>query len=195
MKKLMITLGLTAVTMIALPAGVSAHSYNGGWSSDADSHQASAAHVVLDRSYDRDCSSSNASGTIVDELVADGRFTTLVAAVKAAGLVDALNASGDKTVFAPTDEAFAALPAGTVEALLADIPTLTKILTYHVVAAKVDSDMAIEVGEATMLNGQLVNIGYGDDGVYVNDSKLVQTDIGASNGVIHAVDAVLMPQL
>jgi uncharacterized surface protein with fasciclin (FAS1) repeats len=129
-------------------------------------------------------------------LAQDGRFSTLVAAVQAAGLVDALNSADQKTVFAPTDEAFAKLPAGTVEALLADPAKLADILKYHVVAGAVDSEAAVEAGEATTLNGQMVDIGEGDDGnVYVNDAALEQTDIMTKNGVVHVIDAVLLPKM
>ncbi len=148
--------------------------------------------TVIDKINDRECP---VDGTIVDALVKNGNFTTLVAAVKAAGLADALSAPGEKTVFVPTDQAFAELPAGTVEALLADIPTLTKILTYHVVDGAVDAETVVGLNEATTLNGQKVMIDVRDDGVYINDSKLVVTDIMTSNGIVHAIDAVLMPKM
>jgi uncharacterized surface protein with fasciclin (FAS1) repeats len=135
--------------------------------------------------------------TIVDIAVEDGRFTTLVAAVQAAGLVDTLSSEGPFTVFAPTDEAFAALPEGTVEALLADIPALTDILLYHVVAGKV---MAADVvgldGQSveTALAGKFINIKVDMGNVYLNETvKVIITDIEASNGVIHVIDAVLLP--
>jgi uncharacterized surface protein with fasciclin (FAS1) repeats len=135
--------------------------------------------------------------TIVDIAVEDGRFTTLVAAVQAAGLVDTLSSEGPFTVFAPTDEAFAALPEGTVEALLADIPALTDILLYHVVAGKV---MAADVvgldGQSveTALAGKSVDIKVDMGNVYLNETvKVIITDIEASNGVIHVIDAVLLP--
>jgi len=135
--------------------------------------------------------------TIVDIAVEDGRFTTLVAAVQAAGLVDTLNSEGPFTVFAPTDDAFAALPAGTVEGLLADIPALTNILLYHVVAGKV---MAADVvgldGQSaeTALAGKSIDIKVDMGNVYLNENvKVIITDIEASNGVIHVIDAVLLP--
>jgi transforming growth factor-beta-induced protein len=134
---------------------------------------------------------------IVDTAVADGRFTTLVAAVQAAGLVDTLKSEGPFTVFAPTDEAFAALPAGTVEGLLADIPALTDILLYHVVPGKV---MAADVvgldGQSaeTALAGKTINIKVDGDKVILNDNvNVIITDIETSNGVIHVIDAVLLP--
>ncbi len=135
--------------------------------------------------------------TIVDIAVADGRFTTLVAAVQAADLVDTLSSEGPFTVFAPTDDAFAALPAGTVEALLADIPALTDILLYHVVAGNV---MAADVvgldGQSaeTALAGKFIDIKVDGDKVILNDNvNVIITDIEASNGVIHVIDAVLLP--
>ncbi|NUQ38106.1 MAG: fasciclin domain-containing protein [Caldilineales bacterium] len=131
---------------------------------------------------------------IVDTAVADGRFTTLVAAVQAAGLVDTLKSEGPFTVFAPTDDAFAALPAGTVEALLADIPTLTNILLYHVVPGKV---MAADVlgldSAATALAGADISIMVDGDSVKINDATVLITDIETTNGVIHVIDSVILP--
>lgn len=129
---------------------------------------------------------------IVDIAVANGNFTTLVAAVQAAGLVDTLKGDGPFTVFAPTDDAFAALPEGTVEALLDDIPTLTAILTYHVVSGAVMSGDLSDGMMAETVNGQSVTISLGD-GVMVDGANVVMADIEASNGVIHVIDAVIMP--
>jgi len=130
---------------------------------------------------------------IVDIAVANGSFTTLVAAVQAAGLVDVLKGDGPFTVFAPTDEAFAALPAGTIEALLADIPTLTAILTYHVVPGAVLSTDLTEGMMAATVNGQEVTITLAN-GVQVDGANVVAADIVASNGVIHVIDAVILPR-
>jgi uncharacterized surface protein with fasciclin (FAS1) repeats len=130
---------------------------------------------------------------IVEVAVEDGRFETLVTAVQAAGLVDALKAEGPLTVFAPTDDAFAALPEGTIDALLADIPTLTDILLYHVVDGKVMSMDVVELSEAATLLGEDVSISVEDGSVYLNDAQVVITDLETSNGVIHVVDAVLLP--
>lgn len=130
---------------------------------------------------------------IVDIAAADGNFTTLVAAVEAAGLVDTLKGDGPFTVFAPTDEAFAALPEGTIEALLADIPTLTAILTYHVVPGAVMSGDLSDGMMAETVNGQSVTITLGD-GVQVDGANVVMADIEASNGVIHVIDAVILPE-
>jgi len=130
---------------------------------------------------------------IVDIAVANGSFTTLVAAVEAAGLVDTLKGEGPFTVFAPTDEAFAALPEGTVEALLNDIPALTAILTYHVVPGAVMSGDLSDGMMAETVNGQSVTITLGD-AVMVDGATVVMADIEASNGVIHVIDTVIMPE-
>ena len=132
---------------------------------------------------------------IIDTAVAAGKFNTLAAAVTAAGLVGTLKGAGPFTVFAPTDEAFANLPAGTVEALLADIPKLTAILTYHVVAGKVMASDVVSLNgkSATTVNGADVEIST-DDGVKLNGSvNVITTDIECTNGVIHVVDAVILP--
>ncbi len=132
---------------------------------------------------------------IVDTAVAAGSFKTLAAAVTAAGLVPTLKSAGPFTVFAPTDEAFAKLPAGTVEALLKDIPKLTSILTYHVVAGKVmAADVVTMDGKsAKTVNGAEVKIST-KGGVKLNGtSNVVKTDIECTNGVIHVLDAVILP--
>lgn len=129
---------------------------------------------------------------IVDTAVAAGSFTTLVAAVKAAGLVDTLKGAGPFTVFAPTDDAFAKLPAGTVEGLLKDIPKLTKILTYHVVSGAVMStDITGPMSPATV-EGSTLSIDP-SNGVKVNNATVVTPDIKADNGIIHVIDTVLIP--
>ena len=130
---------------------------------------------------------------IVETAVGAGSFTTLVAAVSAAGLVDTLSGAGPFTVFAPSDDAFAKLPAGTVEALLGDLPKLTAILTYHVVPRMM---MAADVAKATSLptvQGQSLTVMV-NGGVRVDDAHVVQTDIVTDNGVIHVIDSVLMPK-
>ncbi len=129
---------------------------------------------------------------IVDTAVAAGSFTTLVAAVKAAGLVDTLKGAGPFTVFAPTDDAFKKLPAGTVEGLLADVPKLTQVLTYHVVpGAVMSSDITGPISPATVQGGTLKIDP--SNGVKVNDATVTQADIKADNGVIHVIDTVLLP--
>jgi transforming growth factor-beta-induced protein len=131
---------------------------------------------------------------IVDIAVDDGRFQTLVAAVQAADLVDALKGDGPLTVFAPTDDAFAALPEGTIEALLADIPALTDILLYHVVDGKVMAADVVELSQAMTLQGQYIDIMVDGGKVMIDGAEVVITDIEASNGVIHVIDAVILPE-
>ena len=129
---------------------------------------------------------------IVDTAVKAGSFTTLVAAVKAAGLVETLKGTGPFTVFAPTDEAFAKLPSGTVEALLKDVPKLKKILTYHVVAGKVMAADVIKLKSAKTVEGSDVKID-ASNGVKIDRSTVTTPDVAADNGVIHIIDTVLMP--
>jgi len=131
---------------------------------------------------------------IVDTAVGAGTFTTLVAAVTAAGLVDTLKGEGPFTVFAPTDEAFAALPEGTVEGLLADPEALAAILTYHVVAGKVMSTDLTEGMTAATVNGADITITL-EGGAKVNGANIVTADIEATNGVIHVIDAVILPPM
>ncbi len=131
--------------------------------------------------------------SIAEIAVEDGRFTTLVAALDAADLVETLSNDGPFTVFAPTDDAFAKLPEGTVESLLNDIPTLQSILLYHVVSGKVMAEDVVAVDSAPTLNGQDVMVKVDMGKVYINDSQVIITDIEASNGVIHVVDTVILP--
>jgi transforming growth factor-beta-induced protein len=137
--------------------------------------------------------SARADSTIVDVAVADGRFTTLAAALEAAGLIETLQSDGPFTVFAPTDEAFARLPAGTVEALLNDIPTLTSILLYHVVPGRALAADVVKLESADTALGKPVAITVSHGRVRVNESRVVLTDVQASNGVIHVIDRVLLP--
>jgi transforming growth factor-beta-induced protein len=132
---------------------------------------------------------------IVDTAVADGRFKTLATALTAAGLVDTLKGKGPFTVFAPTDEAFAKLPAGTLETLLANKDQLTAILTYHVVAGQVMAADVVKLTSANTVNGKPVTIKVQDGKVYVNDAQVIITDILTSNGVIHVIDKVLLPPM
>ena len=131
--------------------------------------------------------------TIVQTAINAGTFKTLVAAVEAAGLVDTLNGDGPFTVFAPSDEAFAKLPAGTVEGLLADKAALTKILTYHVVSGKVMSSAVHDGADAVTVQGESVHFTT-SNGVMVDNAHVVTPDIECSNGVIHVIDTVLMPK-
>ena len=132
---------------------------------------------------------------IVDTAVEAGQFQTLAAALEAAGLVETLKGAGPFTVFAPTDEAFAKLPAGTVESLLKEEnkDQLTAILAYHVVRGKVMAADVTEIDEAQTVNGEMVDIEVDGGSVKVNDATVTAADIAASNGVIHAVDTVILP--
>ncbi|MDZ4737456.1 MAG: fasciclin domain-containing protein [Rhodospirillaceae bacterium] len=132
---------------------------------------------------------------IVDTAVAAGQFKTLAAALTAAGLVDTLKGPGPFTVFAPTDAAFAKLPAGTVEDLLKpeNKAQLTAILTYHVVAGKVMAADVVKLNEATTVNGAMVAVKVDGGNVMINNAKVTTADIEASNGVIHVIDTVLLP--
>jgi uncharacterized surface protein with fasciclin (FAS1) repeats len=129
---------------------------------------------------------------IVDTAVSAGGFETLVKAVKAAGLVEALRGEGPLTVFAPTDEAFARLPKGTLESLLADKDKLTAVLTYHVVPGKLMAADVSKLSSVKTLQGQAVRID-ASKGVSVDEARVVKADIEASNGVIHVIDAVILP--
>ena len=130
---------------------------------------------------------------IVETAAEAGTFTTLLAAAEAAGLVETLSGEGPLTVFAPTDDAFAALPEGTVEGLLADTDALTAVLTYHVVAGAVMSGDLTDGMTAATVNGADVTVSL--DPVMVNDANVVAADIEASNGVIHVIDSVLLPPM
>lgn len=131
---------------------------------------------------------------IVDTAVAAGSFKTLVTAAKEAGLVEALKGPGPLTVFAPTDEAFAKLPKGALEGLLADKEKLAAVLKYHVVSGKVMAADVVKLKEAKSLQGQAIAIEV-KDGVKLNGaSKVVKTDIECSNGVIHVIDTVILPK-
>jgi len=135
-----------------------------------------------------------AQANLVDTAVAAGQFNTLVAAVKAAGLADTLATGGPFTVFAPTDAAFAKLPAGTVESLLADPDTLRSILLYHVVPGKVYASDVVNLSSATTAQGSDVKIHAENGSVMVDNAKVVATDIESSNGVIHVIDTVILPR-
>jgi hypothetical protein len=136
----------------------------------------------------------NKPKTIVDVAVGNPDFSTLVTALKAAGLVETLSGDGPFTVFAPTNAAFAKLPEGTLESLLADIPELKKVLTYHVVAGKVMAADVTGMKSAATVQGSDVTIAVVDGSVKLNDAATVTaTDIEASNGVIHVIDSVLLP--
>ena len=135
------------------------------------------------------------SKTIPQTAKETGKFNTLLAAAEAAGLVKALSADGPITVFAPTDEAFAKLPAGTVETLLKpeNKAMLAEVLTYHVVPGRIYSDAALKAGTAKTLQGASASIKARDKGVFVNDSQVIAADLDTSNGVIHVIDTVMLP--
>jgi uncharacterized surface protein with fasciclin (FAS1) repeats len=143
---------------------------------------------------------SNAANTaeldIVDTAVSAGNFTTLATALQAAGLIDTLKGDGPFTVFAPTDAAFAKLPAGTVESLLKPENTdqLTAILTYHVVPGAVDAAQVVGLTQATTVNGQTIAISMKDSHVMIDNATVVAADIMATNGIIHVIDSVILPK-
>jgi uncharacterized surface protein with fasciclin (FAS1) repeats len=130
---------------------------------------------------------------IVDTAVSAGDFTTLATALQAAGLVDTLKGSGPFTVFAPTDAAFAKLPSGAIDQLLADPDQLRAVLTYHVVPGAVTSADVATLSSATTVQGQPIEIGLMDGTVHINQASVQLADVMASNGVIHVIDAVLLP--
>jgi len=130
---------------------------------------------------------------VVDTAIEAGNFKTLVKAVQEAGLVETLASDGPFTIFAPTDEAFSKLPEGTIEELLSNKEKLTEILTYHVVADKVMADSVMSLSSAATVNGKELAINTGD-GVKVNNAHVIKTDIECSNGVIHVIDSVLIPE-
>jgi uncharacterized surface protein with fasciclin (FAS1) repeats len=130
---------------------------------------------------------------IVDTAVAAGSFKTLATALEAAGLIDTLKGPGPFTVFAPTDEAFAKIPKADLDALIADKAKLTKVLTYHVVAGKVMAADVMKIKEAKTVQGQMVKVDT-SSGVKINGANVVKADVEASNGVIHVIDSVILPQ-
>jgi uncharacterized surface protein with fasciclin (FAS1) repeats len=132
---------------------------------------------------------------IVDTAVNAGSFDTLVAAVQAAGLVETLKGEGPFTVFAPTDEAFARIPEQNLTALLADRDKLAAVLTYHVVAGKVMAEDVARMSSATTLQGQSLRIEADNGHVRIDGAKVVKADVEASNGVIHVIDRVVLPEL
>lgn len=136
------------------------------------------------------------SKDIVDTAVSAGSFKTLTTALEAAGLVETLKGKGPFTVFAPTDEAFAKLPEGTLKSLLkpANKQKLTSILTYHVVAGNVKAADVIKLSSVKTLNGQSITIKVVGDKVFINGATVVKADIAATNGTIHVIDTVLMPK-
>jgi uncharacterized surface protein with fasciclin (FAS1) repeats len=153
-------------------------------------------HVLTAGAVALGLTTTASAADIVDTAIAAGNFKTLVAALKAADLVDTLKGPGPFTVFAPTDDAFAKLPAGTVETLLKpeNKAKLRSILTYHVVAGKVMSQDVVKLDSAKTVEGQSIAIKLGDGGVMINGAHVIKADIEADNGVIHVIDTVLLPQ-
>lgn len=153
------------------------------------------ATFAFSHSAEAQMSAPHTEKTIVDIAVENGSFKTLVAALQAADLVTALQGTGPFTVFAPTDEAFAKLPAGTVEALLKDKKKLAAILTYHVISGNVSAADVIKAGEVKpkTLNGAALDIKVKDGKVHVNGATVTAADIHASNGTIHVIDTVVLP--
>jgi uncharacterized surface protein with fasciclin (FAS1) repeats len=138
-------------------------------------------------------SAASFAADLVDTAVSAGQFNTLVKAVQAAGLVDTLKGKGPFTVFAPTDEAFAKLPPGALDALLADKQKLADVLKYHVVAGQVMAK-DVKTGAVATVEGRSLKVTASPAGVMVNDARVVRADVQASNGVIHVIDRVVLPQ-
>ena len=153
----------------------------------------SAITVETASAYDEPHGTYMASKDIVATAASAGNFETLLTAARAAGLVETLTNGGPYTVFAPTDEAFAAIPKDTLSALLNDKAALTEILTYHVVPGRVMARDARGLSEARTVQGQPVTLAYAD-GLKVNDANVIERDIIATNGVIHVIDRVIMPK-
>lgn len=149
--------------------------------------------AILGAANSRLAMADDAAKDIVDTAVGAGQFKTLVTAVKAADLVDTLKGKGPFTVFAPTDEAFAKIPKEKLEALLKDKKALTAVLTYHVVPGKVMAADVIKLDSAKTVQGQSVNIVAKDGKVTINGANVLKTDIICGNGVIHVIDAVILP--
>jgi uncharacterized surface protein with fasciclin (FAS1) repeats len=137
-------------------------------------------------------SASMPKADIVGTAIGAGQFSTLAKALTAAGLVDTLKGPGPFTVFAPTDEAFAKIPAEKLNALLADKAALTKVLTYHVVSGKVVAS-DVKTGQVKTVEGQPLNVQVSSAGVTVNNAKVIKADVMATNGVIHVIDTVVLP--
>ncbi len=132
---------------------------------------------------------------LVETAIASGNFNTLINAAKAVNFIETLKSPGSFTLFAPTDEAFANLPEGTLDLLLQDIPKLRKIVAYHIASGDVRSDDLVQINEAETLEGSIVAIESADGKFKVNNANVLKTDILADNGVIHIIDAVLMPAM
>lgn len=181
---------LGGVVGIAVLGGVLMLSQRAGESQPSDT----TTKKMDERSSDTAMMAEKELGTIVEVAVENGSFTTLVTAVQAAGLVETLSSEGPFTVFAPTDDAFAKLPEGTVEALLEDPEKLAEILTYHVVSGKVMAADVAGISSAPTVQGQDLTISTDGESVKINDSTVIIADVEANNGVIHVIDTVLLPE-
>ena len=148
---------------------------------------------IIEKSTPYSNDMENELSSIAEIATEDGRFNTLVTALVEADLAETLSGEGTFTVFAPTDDAFAALPEGTLEGLLADKEALSGVLLYHVLGSVVMAESVVEVSEATTLQGSDIAVEVVDGKVFVNDSQVIITDLEASNGVIHVIDKVLIP--
>lgn len=163
----------------------------------ATSSEAHCGACGAEKNHDHDSKASKIKeiNSIIETANEAGSFKTLLAAVEAAGLSSALSGEGPFTVFAPTDDAFAALPKGTIESLLKDKEKLASILTYHVLTGAVKAKDVVKINNAETLNGQAVSIKVEDDIVMLDNAKVITTDIICSNGVIHVIDAVILPKM
>jgi transforming growth factor-beta-induced protein len=150
-------------------------------------------HVIDQVILPPSMSETAAMGDIVETAQAAGDFNTLITAVETAGLVETLKGEGPFTVFAPTDEAFASLDEGTLDALLADPEALSQVLLYHVVPGQVTADQVVELESAETVEGGSVAIRVEDGQVFINDAQVIATDVVTSNGVIHVIDKVIVP--
>ncbi|QGJ70346.1 Uncaracterized surface protein containing fasciclin [Planctomycetales bacterium 10988] len=154
---------------------------------------AMAALISVPTATAEECASKQ-SKDIVETAVSAGSFNTLAQALEAAGLVEALQGDGPFTVFAPTDEAFENLPPGALENLLQNPEKLKSVLTYHVVSGKVPAKKAMKLSSAPTLNGQSIEISTQGDMVMINQAKVIKADIHCSNGIIHVIDQVILPE-
>ena len=193
MKRFTLLIGMLVLSLLLVACGGAVESVVDSASEAAASQSESSAEENMEEA--EEAGEEMEEKSIVDIAVEDGRFTTLVAAVGAAGLAETLSSEGEYTVFAPTDDAFAALPEGTVESLLEDPEgALKDILLYHVVGSVVPAETVVTLDSADTLQGEPVAIAVVDGEVVLNDAaKVIITDIAASNGIIHVIDAVILP--
>lgn len=189
------TVNIISIVALVAVGAIALMAWSGGNSNTTSAPTASPAMVAQTEGDSMENTAMMAQGNIVETAAEAGSFNTLLAAAKAAGLAETLATTQDITVFAPTDEAFAKLPTGTVESLLADPAKLAEILKYHVVSGTVMADKVVTLSSATTLQGSDVTIKVMGDKVMVNDATVVQADVVASNGVIHVIDTVLLPSM